>query len=493
MPLRSRDNKQGWLILLVLLAAAGLSVGMYILACAEHLRIGFPLDDAWIHQTYARNLARDGEWAFISGQPSGGSTSPLWTLLLAAGYLLQLSPFIWAFSLGGLLLGILAIQVERGMRFLLPDIRYKLPYAGIFIIFEFHFVWSAVSGMETLLHTVIILTISLALLREKPQWFLLGMMTGVSTWIRPDGLTLLVPICLTGLLIANGWKARIQSVLWVMIGFTIFFGPYLYFNYSLSGNFFPTTFYAKQDEYISWQASSILKRSLDFLLTFLTGPAVILLPAFIIESINIIKNRRWAQLFLILWMIGYGGMYMLRLPAYQHGRYLIPPMAIYFLFSLMGLFRFLRSGHVHIAFLKLLKKAWAVTLCLVCAGFWILGMRAYVSDVEFIETEMVDTAKWVSENLPGNAVLAAHDIGALGYFDDHQLIDLAGLINPEVIPIMLDEEQLGEYLDSEKITHLVVFPDWYPSLSERLTPVFSTGAPYAPSVGGTNLTVYLWR
>jgi hypothetical protein len=492
-PSLPRNNKQNWLILLGLTAIAGLSVGIYILASVEHLRLGFPLDDAWIHQTYARNFARYGEWAFIPGQPSAGSTSPLWTLILAAGYLLKLSPFIWAFSLGCLLLGTLAIQLERGLRLLLPEIRYKLPYAGILIIFEFHFVWSAVSGMETLLHAVIILTISLALLRENPRWFLLGTMTGVSTWIRPDGFTLLVPILLTGILIAKGWKAKIQSILWVTIGFAIFFGPYLYFNYSLSGNIFPTTFYAKQAEYVSWQAGSVLNRSLDFLLTFLTGPAVVLLPAFLIETRNAIKNRSWPQLFLILWMVGYGGMYMLRLPAYQHGRYLIPAMPDYFLFSMMGLFRFLKSGHSYITSLKLIKRAWVTTLFLLCAGFWILGMRAYVSDVEFIETEMVDTAKWVSENLPGNAVLAAHDIGALGYFDDHQLVDLAGLISPDIIHFILDEEHLAEYLDLKKATHLVVFPDWYPSLTEGLTPVFSTGATYAPSVGGTNLTVYQWR
>ena len=42
-----------------------------------------------------------------------------------------------------------------------------------------------------------------------------------------------------------------------------------------------------------------------------------------------------------------------------------------------------------------------------------------------------------------NAIVAAHDIGALGYLDDHQLVDLAGLITPEVIPFMLDEEHSG--------------------------------------------------
>ena len=61
---------------------------------------GYPLDDAWIHQTYARNLALRGEFAFVSGQPSAGSTAPLWTLLLAPGYWLGLTPFVWTWGMG---------------------------------------------------------------------------------------------------------------------------------------------------------------------------------------------------------------------------------------------------------------------------------------------------------------------------------------------------------------------------------------------------------
>ncbi len=61
---------------------------------------GFPLDDGWIHQTYARSLAETGRWEYVPGQVSAGSTAPLWTLLLAVGYVLQLPFFPWAFLLG---------------------------------------------------------------------------------------------------------------------------------------------------------------------------------------------------------------------------------------------------------------------------------------------------------------------------------------------------------------------------------------------------------
>ena len=58
--------------------------------------------------------------------------------------------------------------------------------------------------------------------------------------------------------------------------------------------------------------------------------------------------------------------------------------------------------------------------------------------------------------------------------------------------ITFDEDQIADYLDNQEVTHLVVFPDWYPTLTENLVPIFSTGAAYALSMGENNMTVYIW-
>ncbi len=79
----------------LLVAAAALGAAIYLFASAYIYRTGFPLDDSWIHLTYARNLAERGEWAFQPGHLSAGSTSPLWTFLLAIGFWLHLGPYIW--------------------------------------------------------------------------------------------------------------------------------------------------------------------------------------------------------------------------------------------------------------------------------------------------------------------------------------------------------------------------------------------------------------
>jgi ABC-type Zn2+ transport system substrate-binding protein/surface adhesin len=105
---------------------------------------------------------------------------------------------------------------------------------------------------------------------------------------------------------------------------------------------------------------------------------------------------------------------------------------------------------------------------------------------------MVVTAKWVAANLPPQAVVAAHDIGALGYFDHHRLIDLAGLVSPEVIPFIRNEAQLSSFLDAQHANYLVAFPAFYPKLTTTLQPVFTSGGAFAPGLGQKNMTVYLW-
>ena len=105
---------------------------------------------------------------------------------------------------------------------------------------------------------------------------------------------------------------------------------------------------------------------------------------------------------------------------------------------------------------------------------------------------MVVTAKWASQNIPAGALVAAHDIGALGYFDSHELIDLAGLVSPEVVPFMRDENRLAEFLSQRGANYLIAFPAFYPELTRTLVPVFTSGGKFAPADGEQNMAVYYW-
>jgi hypothetical protein len=472
---------------LILAGASVLSLGIYLAVSALVLRVGFPLDDSWIHLTYARNLALRGEWAFLPGVPSAGSTAPLWSALLAIGFILRLAPYAWMYFLGGLFLFTLAAFAEFSARRLLPFYRPPLPLIGLFFIFEWHLVWSAGSGMETLLHASLVTIILVLLTETSPRPLTLGLLTALSVWIRPDGLTLLGPTVLTLSLREKRGSALTQF----FIGFGFLFGLYLLFNLMLSGNPFPNTFYAKQAEYVTWQAKPLLEKLSLSLLQYFTGPSVVLIPGVIIWLVKSARERNWGTLAGMVWFVGYFLIYALRLPPYQHGRYLMPAMPILFLWGVLGVARtFQKTAASPMS--QLARVGWVTVIAFVTIGFVGLGAWSYAQDVALIETEVVDTAKWVNANLPSDALIAAHDIGALGYFDHHELIDLAGLVSPDVIPFLRDQSRIADYLNQRGAGYLVTFPGLYPELEARSEMVYSTNGIISPTLGGKNMCVYRW-
>ena len=478
---------------LILALATAFSVGVYLLASSLKFRIGFPLDDAWIHQTYARNLAEWGEWAFWQGQVSGGSTAPLWSVLLALGYWLKLPFYFWAFALSGVFLWGLAVLSESFLRKTVPAYRSKFPWVGIFLIGEWHLVWAAASGMETLLYAFLATLVLAFLALGNRNYLLLGTLVGISIWVRPGGVTLLGPVVVLALLSGGNIKRITRDLFNLTVGFGIILSLYLFFNLAITGTPYPNTFYAKQAEY------ALLRELAPFWTRFLAevqlpliGAGVLLLPGVLFYGWCALRRRDAGILVGGIWFLGYAAIYAWKLPVtYQHGRYMIPAMPIFFLWGLGGTIQLFAKAK-SMRWGRMGEAVWGASLLLVWVAFWGLGAKSYAEDVAFIESEMVATAYWVSENLPPDALIAAHDIGALGYFDGRELVDLAGLASPEVIPFVRDEEKLILYLEERKVEYLIVFPSWYETLSEGLPLVYNTKSYFSPAIGGENMAIYQW-
>jgi hypothetical protein len=475
-----------------LLFLAALSLGTYLLAAHFEFRSGFPLDDAWIHQTYARNLALNGEWSFVSGHISAGSTSPLWSALLAIGYWLQLGPFLWTFALGCLLLAIAAGVSVLTFRMLAPKRAHLAWLAALLLLFEWHLVWAAGSGMETLLYGLLVLLALSWLLKGSISWVGLGALVGLSAWVRPDGITLLGPALMVLVLREGGWRLKLRSGLVLALGFTMLFAPYLVFNQTLAGAWWPNTFFAKQAEYAVLRQQSLLVRLLQQAELPLIGVGFILLPGFVYRLGEAVKRREWAVLAGALWFLGYLGLYAWRLPVtYQHGRYLIPAMPVYLLWSFAGALEWMDLG-VDRMLRRIVGRSWAIMIVVLLFGFWLLGARSYAMDVGFIESQMVDTAQWVTRNTPPNSLIAVHDIGAMGFFARRDLVDLAGLVSPQVIPFIRDESRLEQYLNQKGVDYLVTFPDWYPHLVQGEVKLYC-GPQNKFLAGQEAMCVYSWR
>ncbi len=487
--MRHREDalRHGALFFLLALASGG----FYLWRSARLEGPGFPLDDAWIHQTYARNLASEGAWSFVSGEPSGGSTAPWWTAMIALGYWLGLPRFAWTFALGLTLLAALGLMGRawilrrgggRALAFLV----------GLMILFEWHLTWAAVSGMETLALAVMVLAVLHELERDRPRHIQLGLLIGAGLWLRPDALSLLVPVLWVMLFSAAPWRQRLREGSQVIAGIALLAIPYLLFNSAVAGAFWPTTFYAKQVEYAELRQLPLWRRWLEQALRPLAGMAALAVPGLVAWGAGAIKQRDARSLAGLIWALSFVSAYAWRLPVtYQHGRYAMPVLAPVLVLGAEALARFWqRSQGKRLAWV--VARAWAASWLIVGFLFWVRGARAYAEDVAIINTEMVKVARWLSENTERDALVAAHDIGAIGYFGQRRLLDLAGLISPEVIPILRDEPALARFLSSRGADYLVTFPGWYPGLTGGREPIYVAGEGYAPAAGGENMAVYRW-
>jgi len=497
-PRSAVGSQLAWLIPI----AAILGVAAYLVWASATGVWGFALDDAWIHQTYARNFVATGQFAFVPGQPSSGSTSPLWTLLIALGYLVRVDYKWWTYALGAVCLAATALGVWQLTLRLFPDRPRAALVAGIFCALEWHLVWAAVSGMETVLFTALSVWLLVVTLNQKSEIEnkkSIGLLCGLLVLTRPEGL-LLVGLVLTAHIAQTGWTRRATwtSLAWTLAVMTILIAPWLAFNWRASGTPFPNTFYAKQREYASVLAMvPFLRRLAQVFFTPFIGAQVLLIPGLVAAIWSLMRRtlvRRigkletWPQLAGLAWVVAHLGLYALRLPVtYQHGRYEIPVIPVLIAFGLGGTAMLLRLNDARL-WLRVLSRAVTLAITITQLSFVAIGARAYAADVGIIEGEMVRVARWLDTNTAPSDLIAAHDIGAIGYFSRRPLLDLAGLISPEVIPFIRDQDRLEVLILQRGAAYLVTFPAWYPQLAGQagFAPLFAGNAPGSPE----HLTIY---
>lgn len=484
-------NRRNGLIFGLALASAA----VYLLFAFLRGNLGFALDDAWIHQVYARNLGTRGEFAFFPGQTSAGSTSPLWTIALSFGYVLHADFHAWAYLLGAILLGAGAILVYRITFYVLCNTQYATRnslFAALFLVFEFHLAWSAVSGMEVPLFVFLSLLLVERFFADARTW-VLGLVAGLLTLTRPEGAVLVGLIGLAIVLdfvqdVTRNTKHVVRGA-WYVGVFILVLLPYLAFNLSVSGTLFPNTYYAKYAEYAPiFESVPLVVRWMQLLVAPWVGAQILLAPGAIYLAVTLAIKREWKLLIPFAWILILPALYAWRLPvAYQHGRYEMPVIPFIVLYGVWGtsvLFARIRNWVV--------RTTWGMSTAALVIAFWFIGANAYATDVAIIECEMVGSARWVVANVAPGTSIAAHDIGALGYYYPYPFIDLAGLVSPEVIPFIRDETRLRDFLLERNVQYAVFFPSWYASLNSdsRFTKAFQTDCVVTREAGEVNMAVY---
>ena len=486
-----------------LITAAFLVALVYLGQTAYAGYLGFPLDDAWIHQTYARNLARWGQFAYVRGHVSAGSTSPLWTIVLAVGYLLFIEGRLWAYLMGAICLVLTATIAHRLTTVLWPERQWVALSVAIFCVLEWNLAWAAFSGMEILLFTCLSLLLIESVLRHaNPFW--IGLLGGLLILTRPEGAVLLLLAVVVSLLPDEERRWRPANMVALFSGLSLLVVPYLTYNMLVSKALFPNTFYAKQSEYSILLANlSLWSRLWRLTRATLIGAQIFLLPGFVysvgraVKQVttsrrNLSPHKLCAPFLPIIWWASLLVIYALRLPVdYQHGRYVMPVIPIFIIYGVEGTAEILRPLSLRI-WVRVLSRVLIATTGVLLLAFVFVGGQAYACDVGIIEGEMVNVARWLAANTPADALIAAHDIGAIGYFSERPLLDLAGLVTPEVIPFIRDESRLLDFVQERGAKYLVTFPSWYPHMVQdpHLMPVYRTDCQWTVKMDHDNMVVY---
>jgi len=386
-------------------------------------------------------------------------------------------------------------------------------FTGLALVLAWHLIWAAASGMETMLFCVwTLLLIWLTwreldyvagdmLYRVPTRGFIFGIAAALATLTRPEGI-LLAGLCGMMMVIVNPrgtWRGAFFWSVGAALGFAIFITPYLLLNLQLTGGFLPATADAKYAQHLPIiQMTTYPQRLLLMFIPIIAGGQLLLLPGVIYFTITMFQqsrqNRR-ALFFLLplLWIIGLIALYAARLPAsYQHGRYVIPAIPALIVVGVVGTAQLTQHGRKS-PLSRILTRTLAFSAVLAFVYFGcILGVTIYRQDVRIINEEMVASAEWMAANIPPEELLAVHDIGAVGYFAQRPILDIAGLVSLEIVPIY-DTEAVWDVMRERDVRYLMAFPDQIPGVStedDRLCLLFESNGRTALNAGGGKMQIY---
>jgi hypothetical protein len=110
----------------------------------------------------------------------------------------------------------------------------------------------------------------------------------------------------------------------------------------------------------------------------------------------------------------------------------------------------------------------AIFILIIAGGLWRLSGWAEMLGTNTREIEEIDVAigRWLAENTPQEALIAVDDIGAITFISGREIVDMNGLVSPEVWPAVRAEEglprdqQLTRILSRRKPDYMAAFPLW---------------------------------
>ncbi len=405
---------------------------------------GFFTDDSYIHLVFARSFSRGEAFCFNAGQPVYGFTSPLWMLLLAGGH-----AFVGDWHATARLLGLGFTLLAVLATFRLARAAGGSPGAafGAAATLALHawFLRWSLSGMETSLAAFLVAA-GLERLLRGPRSAPVGLvLLSLAALARPEALILFGAACVWAIArgpmrpigtghaagaIAPGHQARAMTRAPVVAGALIGAGLLLAWGiwaHAVTRAWIPTAYTVKR-----FHEAVTLGGSLHDAAYFL-GVVGITDAALAVA----VTGSLW-----ILWRRGER-----------------PGAA-----GLLLLWPTLLAAFYLGARVQMISRYWVPALPAMCASAWVLSERALGPRTRFLWVALyfaqqaavllllvgpqidaftrglnggpVEMGRWLRANSARGALVATPDIGAIGFYSERAVLDLGGLVTPEMAPVL---------------------------------------------------------
>jgi arabinofuranosyltransferase len=421
------------------------AVPALVAVLARLLTGAHPIDDAYITFRYARNLAEGLGLVYNPGEWVLGTTTPLWAILLAGGYRLSFTDLPWlANSLSAVCdAGCVGLLVHYGLRMgwqprgaALVGLAWALNPMSIAF---------ATGGMETSLFVLVAL-VALGLTASGSYVWLAAGLSGLAILVRPEGALLVATVV--------GWTwVKQRRYVWqaALAGSApaVIAGVLIFWRY---GSPLPNSVAAKQVAYQSvWPFENtvalMIHAGLPGWSTYLVAAVpsavgLVVAALGLVALIDLIRRALpWLDRRGVAWQ-PFAGFSILYLAFYVvvglrgvrlFPWYLVPIEPFYLLGAAAGL-----------AGVGAWRTSWVAGVLVVwqlAAIDWrqpMLPMGEHTGR----EQLLLQVGRGLAESLPATAVVAAPEIGALGYASNLHILDTVGLVSPVALgyyPLLPDQ------------------------------------------------------
>jgi hypothetical protein len=408
-------------------------------------------EDYMITLRYAENLARGHGMVYNVGERVLGTTTPLYTMLLALASYLRLPPTAFGVTLNIVADGVLCLLIDLWLR------REGFELAGriaafIVAVHPLHVQWS-ISGMETSLVTCAGVWALYAYARRASAE--MYVVLGVLFLLRWDSLLL------TGVLTASFILRERRLPLRELALFALIVAPWLIVAGAYYGNPIPITGHAKMTVYgwfadhlapdriraeaagsaqgltalVGLEPTWLLRRlpQQQKLLNFFVGaPAPLAFTAMAIAgALDRAAVKRPSIAAACVWAALYFGLFLFS-RVLLFNWYLVPPLPVIEALTAIGLARALRPlARLLSAPIWRVAAGASLAACAIIPN-WALGAGLWRS--QLLEDNLrAPIGDWLDAHAGPNDRILLEPIGYIGYHSHRRIVDVIGLVSPQVL------------------------------------------------------------